>query len=79
MLNLVTDFGDIDLAFAPAGRAGGFAGWKRAATEEELSDGVVALVAALDDVIDSKRTADRPKDRMALPYLEALRDELDRG
>ena len=79
MLNLATDFGDVDLAFTSAGRAEDFAGWRRSATEEELSDGVVALVAALDDVIDCKRTADRPKDRMALPYLEALRDELDRG
>lgn len=26
--------------------------------------------------IDSKRVANRPKDLMALPYLESLRDEL---
>ena len=26
--------------------------------------------------IDSKRAANRPKDLMALPYLESLRDEL---
>ena len=30
----------------------------------------------LDDIIDSKRAANRPKDQMALPYLESLRDEL---
>lgn len=76
MLNLVTDLGDVDLAFAPAGRARDYAAWRRDATEEELSDGVFVLVADLDDVIDSKRAAGRPKDRMALPYLEALRDEL---
>lgn len=37
------------------------------------------LVASLDDIIDSKRAAKRPKDQMALPYLESLRDELRRG
>ncbi|MFM7224155.1 MAG: hypothetical protein ACKOBG_03760 [Actinomycetota bacterium] len=78
ILNLVTDAGEIDLAFAPAGRAGGFDGWQPGATEEEVSDDIFVMVASLDDVIDSKRTADRPKDRMALPYLEALRDELRR-
>jgi hypothetical protein len=35
-------------------------------------------VASLDDVIDSKRAANRPKDQMALPYLESLRDEIRR-
>lgn len=28
------------------------------------------------DLGDSKRAANRPKDQMALPYLESLRDEL---
>jgi hypothetical protein len=38
----------------------------------------MVLVASLDDIIDSKRAANRPKDQMALPYLESLRDELRR-
>ena len=38
----------------------------------------ILSVAALDDVIDSKRAANRSKDQMALPYLESLRDELRR-
>jgi hypothetical protein len=76
MLNLVTDFGEINLTFVPAGRAGGYDGWRLGATEEEVSDGVIVVVASLDDVIDSKRAANRPKDQMALPYLESLRDEL---
>ncbi len=40
----------------------------------------VATVAALDDVIRSKRAADRPKDRAQLPMLEgylAVRRALD--
>lgn len=79
MLNLVTEFGEMDLTFVPAGRAGEYEGWRTGATQEEVSDGLLVLVAALDDVIDSKRAANRPKDLMALPYLESLRDELDRN
>ena len=78
MLNLVTDFGEMDLTFAPAGNAGDFDGWSRGATSEEIDDGLMVLVASLDDIIDSKRAANRPKDQMALPYLESLRDELRR-
>jgi len=76
MLNLVTEFGEMDLTFVPAGRRGGYDGWRVAATLEELSDGLSVVVASLDDIIDSKRAANRPKDQMALPYLESLRDEL---
>lgn len=78
MLNLVTEFGEMNLTFLPAGRAGGYEGWRVGATEEEVSDGVLVVVAAIDDVIDSKRAANRSKDQMALPYLESLRDELRR-
>ena len=78
MLNLVTDFGEMDLTFAPAGRAGGYDGWRAGATLETISDGLMVVVASLDDVIDSKRTANRAKDQAALPYLESLRDELRR-
>jgi hypothetical protein len=78
MLNLVTDFGEMDLTFAPAGNAGDFDGWSRGATSDEIEDGLMVLVASLDDIIDSKRAANRPKDQMALPYLESLRDELRR-
>ena len=78
MLNLVTDFGEIDLTFSPAGSAGDFEGWKKGATLEVIDDGLTVLVASLDDIIDSKRSANRPKDQMALPYLESLRDEIRR-
>lgn len=79
LVNLVTDFGEVDLAFVPAGPADGYEGWRTGASPEELSDGLMVAVAGLDDVIESKRAADRPKDRMALPYLETLRDELGSG
>ena len=78
MLNLVTDFGDLDIIFTPAGQAGDFAGWKSSATSEVIDDGLVVSVASLDDIIDSKQSANRAKDHVALPYLESLRDELRR-
>ncbi|MEY3494071.1 MAG: hypothetical protein RL413_1489 [Actinomycetota bacterium] len=78
MLNLVTDFGELDLTFTPAGSAGDFDGWRRGATLEEIEQGLTVLVASLDDIIDSKQAANRPKDQMALPYLESLRDEIRR-
>ena len=78
MLNLVTDFGEMDITFTPAGSVGDFEGWRRGATSEEIEDGLMVLVASLDDIIDSKRVANRPKDQMALPYLESLRDEIRR-
>lgn len=78
MLNLVTDFGDIDLTFTPAGSTGEFTGWKVNATSELIADGLIVSVASLDDIIDSKMTANRPKDHLSLPYLKSLRDELRR-
>ena len=37
MLNLVTDFGEMDLTFTPAGQAGGYDGWRAGATLEAVS------------------------------------------
>lgn len=79
MLNLVTDFGDVDLTFEPAGPRVGFAAWNEEASDMMISDGIVIRVASLQSVIDSKRAADRPKDHRALPYLESLLDEVRRN
>jgi hypothetical protein len=49
-----------------------------AATDEDL-DGLAARVAALDDLIRMRRAAGRTKDRVALEWLGALRDELEQG
>lgn len=74
MLNLVTDFGIVDLTFEPAGPAVGFPAWNRSATTEEIADGLRIRVASIDDIIASTQAANREKDRRALPYLESLRD-----
>ncbi len=79
MLNLVTDFGIVDLTFEPSGPLGGFHDWNRGASSEEVADGLIIRVASLDDIIASKRAANRDKDLRALPYLESLRDTLESG
>ena len=76
MLNLTTDFGDLDLAFRPDGPLEDYDAWRTGAMEMSIAEGVIVLVAALDDIIASKRAANRPKDIAALPLLESLRDQL---
>lgn len=78
MLNLVTDFGDVDLVFNPAGRLVNYEQWNKGATYAQIEPGLVVAVAALDDIIASKSAANRVKDQRVLPYLESLRDELRR-
>lgn len=79
MLNLVTDHGDVDLTFKPSGPLEGFEEWNAGAVRVEIADDVQVRIAALDDIIESKRAANRSKDQIALPYLESLRDELGGG
>lgn len=78
-VNLTTRYGDLGVAFEPAGPRHGFDAWNTDATEFEIADGLRIRVASLDAVIDSKRAAGRLKDERALPHLESLRDELGDG
>lgn len=78
MLNLVTDYGDVDLVFNPAGGLSNYEQWNQRANSAQLEPGLVVAVAALDDIIASKSAANRLKDQRSLPYLESLRDELRR-
>jgi hypothetical protein len=75
VVNLSTRFGDLDIAFKPAGYPG-FDALAKGAVPFDI-DGTEILVASLDDVIRSKTMADRPKDRAVLPVLLALRDEIE--
>ncbi|HEX6311945.1 MAG TPA: hypothetical protein VF152_09985 [Acidimicrobiia bacterium] len=74
LVNLTTRFGDFDISFEPAGTAG-YRDLVVRAVEFDV-DGLTIPVAALSDIIRSKETADRPKDRATLPILYALRDEI---
>ena len=71
-----TDAGALDLLAAPAG---GFdhASLKQAAHPLDLGDLVVDVVD-LDDLIAMKRAAGRPKDRIEVEVLEAVRLEAER-
>lgn len=71
ILTLDTSAGRLDVSFRPAGTEG-YADLIEHAVDYEI-EGVLVPTASLDDVIRSKQSADREKDRAALPTLEALR------
>ncbi len=72
----VTDLGDFDILGTPTG---GFEYETliRNAVRFDVGGAVVDL-AGIDDLIAMKKAAGRPKDRVAVEQLGALRDELDR-
>ena len=70
LLNLTTRFGDLDIAFRPAG-TGGYDDLLQGA-ERYVLEGLVVPVASLPDVIRSKKAANRPKDHAALDTLQEL-------
>jgi hypothetical protein len=74
LLNLVTRFGDLDLAFRPSGTEG-FSDLSRGAVAVNVR-GLTVAVAALEDVIRSKEAANRPKDQRTLPVLRQLQEEI---
>ena len=62
--NLPSHHGQLDLCFAPAGFPDGFAELEPRATGLTVAGTAITVsVAALDDVHESKRQADRPKGR----------------
>lgn len=72
----ITGAGNLDIFGFPAG-SGGFDELSRTAKEMEV-EGNRVLVADIEDLIRMKRTAGRPKDRVEVEVLGALRDEIDR-
>jgi hypothetical protein len=75
-LNLVTRFGDLDIAFDPAGIRD-YSEWEAGATLVTVM-GVPVRVASLDDIIRSKEAAGRDKDRLQLPMLRVLQQRQHR-
>lgn len=70
-----TDAGAFDCVGTPAG-TDGFRDLIGNATLVDF-DGLQAYVASIDDLIRMKRAAGRPKDRVELEILGALRDEIE--
>ena len=56
----------------------GFAELNANAEDAKVDDGLIVRIASLEDLIRMKRAAGRPKDRIELEVLGALRDEIDR-
>jgi hypothetical protein len=69
-MTLITDYGPLDLCFTPDGFVAGYLTLQQRTVLITVDD-VEIPVAALEDVIASKRAAGRPKDIVALPELEA--------
>jgi hypothetical protein len=69
-----TDVGALDVLTMPAGTRG-YDDLRANAEPFDLGEGLVVSVCALDDLIRMKRAAGRPKDRIELEVLAAVRDE----
>ena len=70
---LATSAGPVDILGTPAGTKG-YADLDGAATDEVV-DGLTIRVASIEDLIRMKSAAGRAKDRIALEWLSAVRDE----
>jgi hypothetical protein len=70
----ITKDGPLDVLGLPAG-VDGFEELVSNVVEFDVGDGLVLPVCDLDDLIRMKRTAGRPKDRIELEVLAAVRDE----
>jgi hypothetical protein len=73
-----TTYGPLDVLGLPAG-VGDFSELAVNAVKFDLGDGVIVEVCDLDDLIRMKRAAGRPKDRIELEILGAVREERDRA
>jgi hypothetical protein len=72
-----TDAGNFDCIGTPAG-SGGFQDLIAAATILRIG-GMEVPVVAIEDLIRLKEAAGRPKDRIEIEILEALKEEIERG
>ena len=68
--------GNFDCLGTPAG-SGGYEGLARTATPMDVGN-LTVLVASLEDLIQMKRVAGRPKDLIEVEVLAAVREELER-
>jgi len=75
-LTFSTAAGGLDVLGMPAG-VRGYDDLAVNAAEFDLGDGLIVPVCHIDDLIRMKRAAGRPKDRIELEVLTAVREELD--
>ena len=75
-LPLTTNAGALDLLAVPAGTRG-FDELAANAATFDLGESLLVTVCSLDDLIRMKRAAGRPKDRIELEVLTAVREEID--
>jgi hypothetical protein len=62
--NVATRYGQLDVTFAPSGFAGGYKELAPRAQRRPLAGtSITVAIASLEDIHESKRQADRPKDR----------------
>lgn len=73
-----TSAGALDVLALPAG-SNGYEGLRANAVEMDLGEGLVVHVCHIDDLIRMKRASARPKDRIELEVLAALREERERS
>ncbi len=71
-----TRFGDLDVLATPSGTRG-FPQLRANATLMDFGKGLQVWVCSLEDLMRMKAAAGRPKDRIELEVLGALREELD--
>ena len=67
--------GSLDILGTPKG-SGGYEALARTATSMDVG-GVTVLVASLEDLIQMKRAAGRPKDLIEVEILSAVREEIE--
>ena len=71
-----TSLGSLDCRGTPAG-SNGYDGLARTAAKMNVG-GLEVAVASLEDLIQMKRAAGRPKDLIEVEVLAAVRDEIER-
>lgn len=76
MTTWMTDAGPFDVLAGLEATDGHLIAYEELASRATLlhGDGFVIRAAALEDIINAKQRADRPKDHEALPELRAIRD-----
>ena len=69
--------GSLDCLGTPSGTSG-YADLIKNATEVDLEDDLRVAICSLDDLIRMKRAADRPKDRIEVEILVAVKEEREK-